>query len=52
MLEASSDSLESWRDEFPVLFYNTFAELDRVVQTLADVVEARDFGEVTSSRVT
>jgi kynureninase len=33
-------------------FYNTFDELDRVVQALADVVEAREFGEVTSSRVT
>ena len=33
-------------------FYNTFDELDRVVQALADVVKAREFGEVTSSRVT
>jgi kynureninase len=33
-------------------FYNTFDELDRLVQTLEDILASRDFGETSSSRVT
>ncbi len=33
-------------------FYNTFDELDRLVQAIAEVLETRDFGEDPSSRVT
>jgi kynureninase len=33
-------------------FYNTFDELDRLVRTLDEVLDAKDFGDAPSSRVT
>ncbi len=53
MLDAAPDSLERWRDDFSILFDNTFAELDRVVQTLVDVVGRKRLrrGHVIASHV-